>query len=187
MKQLPQNAKDFIKQLYIHRSLIYELTKRDFNTKYIKNYFGLAWAILDPLFFILILFFVFGMRYGNKEILGTPFINYLICGYIAYDFFSNTFNQVVASIHDYKFLIKKVDFHSAIIPLFKILSQSFMHGIVLILSLIILLCNGVMPGIMIIQIIYYLVAIISLFPGYQEYCRNYHKNYVLYNSNILEY
>jgi teichoic acid transport system permease protein len=165
MKQLPQNAKDFIKQLYIHRSLIYELTKRDFNTKYIKNYFGLAWAILDPLFFILILFFVFGMRYGNKEILGTPFINYLICGYIAYDFFSNTFNQVVASIHDYKFLIKKVDFHSAIIPLFKILSQSFMHGIVLILSLIILLCNGVMPGIMIIQIIYYLVAISFLLLG----------------------
>ena len=165
MKQLLQNTKDFIKQLYIHRSLIYELTKRDFNTKYIKNYFGLAWAILDPLFFILILFFVFGMRYGNKEVLGTPFINYLICGYIAYDYFNNTLGQLVGSVQAYNFLIRKVDFHSAIIPIFKILSHSMMHGIVLSISIIILLLNGVIPGVMILQILYYHFALGFLLLG----------------------
>jgi ABC-type polysaccharide/polyol phosphate export permease len=165
MKQLYFNAKDFIGQIYHHRNLILELTKRDFNTKYIKNYFGLAWAILDPLFFILILFFVFGMRYGNQEVLGTPFINYLICGYIAYDFFNNTLGQMVGSIQSYSFLIKKVDFHSAIIPMFKILSHSIMHGILLILSIIILICNGVVPELMIIQIVYYHFALGFLLIG----------------------
>lgn len=165
MKQIYLDAKDFIGQLFHHRNLILELTKRDFNTKYIKNYFGLVWAILDPLCFILILFFVFGMRYGNKEILGTPFINYLICGYIAYDYFSNTFEQVVGSIQSYSFLIKKVDFHSAIIPIFKIFSHSLMHIILLAITIIILLINGAAPGIMILQILYYHFALAFLLLG----------------------
>ena len=165
MKRLYLDACDFIKQLYQHRSLIRELTRRDYNTRYIKNYFGFAWAILDPLFFILILFLVFGMRYGDKEILGTPFINYLITGYISYDMFSITLGRLSTSIKEYNFLVKKVAFHSAIIPIVKILSQTRMHLILLGITLAVLLLNSVAPSLYILQSFYYLFALCCLLLG----------------------
>ena len=89
IKKLFSEGIDFIKQIYLNRNLINTLTKRDFRNRYVKNYFGFAWAILDPLAFIVILYFVFGMRYGGNDILGVSFVVYLITGYIAYDFFAN--------------------------------------------------------------------------------------------------
>ena len=165
MKYLISTTKDFINQLLKNRNLIKDLTRRDFHSKYIQNYFGLAWAIMDPLFFILILFFVFSVRYGDKQVLGTAFINYFICGYIAYNFFNNTITQLCGSIKSYSYLIKKVDFHSAIIPIFKILSQVAMHAIIIIIAVIILWINGEPPQFIIIQIFYYTFAICMLLLG----------------------
>ena len=115
------HASDFVKQLYEKRYLIYILAKRDFSKAYVRNVFGMVWAVLEPLAFITMLYFVFSMRFGDREALGVPYIVYLITGYIVYIFFVKTMNQTTTSIQESAYLLKRVNFRVAIIPLIKIL------------------------------------------------------------------
>lgn len=165
MRKIYIEAKDFFQQLYFNRDLILELTRRDFTSKYVKNFFGLSWAILDPLAFIVVLYFVFGMRFGDKETMGVPFIFYLISGYIAYDFFSTALGQVSDSIKSYSFMITKVNFRLAILPIVKLLSNLAMHFIILGIVLVIFMLNSIYPTLYWLQLVYYIFAVYCLLLG----------------------
>ncbi len=156
---------DFVNHLIKNRYVILELTKRDFSNKYVKNVFGLAWSVFDPLAFIIILYLVFGFRYGNSNTMGVPYITYLITGYISYELFSNTFSSVVTSIKEYSFLIKKVNFRIAILPIVKILSSMVIHAVILVIGIAILLVNKVNPTIYWFQTLYYIFCLIVLLTG----------------------
>lgn len=163
IKRFISEVIDFFRQIYINRNLIYELTRRDFTKKYVRNFFGLTWTILDPLSLIVVLFFVFSMRFGSKDALGgASFIAYLLCAYISFQFFTQTLQQVTSSIKDYSFLLKKINFRVAIIPMVKILSSVVVHMIVLGLALIILMIDGNHPNWYWFQSLYYILAAISL-------------------------
>ncbi|NCD40623.1 MAG: ABC transporter permease [Bacteroidia bacterium] len=155
----------FVHQLFEHRNLIENLTKRDFSAKYVKNYFGIAWAILDPLFFILILYFVFHYRFGTIETLGVPFVTYLITGYISYNLFSNALTSVTACIKEYSFLNKKVNFDAAIIPIVKLLSEYLMHFIIIIIVMILLWIAGITPTWLWFQVLYFQFALFMFMVG----------------------
>lgn len=165
LKNIYLEIKDFFQQLNINKRLIYELTIRDFTSKYIKNFFGLSWAILDPLAFVLVLYFVFGMRFGDREASGYPYIVYLITGYMAYDFFSQAIRQLSNSIKSYSFMIKKVNFRLAILPIVKLLSGLMMHAIILVIVFVILFSNSVYPGWHWFQLLYYIFALSVLLLG----------------------
>ena len=88
---------DFIEQIIKNRNLILDLTRRDFRTKYVENILGLLWAIIDPLIFILILWFVFSaLRAG--QLMEVPFITYLISGIVANNMFTGTLGQATNGI-----------------------------------------------------------------------------------------
>jgi ABC-type polysaccharide/polyol phosphate export permease len=165
LKRFFTEGTDFIQQLVVNRHLIYKLTNRDFRTKYIKNFFGLAWAILDPVAFIVIMYFVFGQRFGNKEALGVPYIFYLMAGYVAYDFFSTLLRSATSCIEDYSWILNKVNFRVAILPLVKILSSLQMHLIILFISCILFLSNHIAISFYWLQIIYYMIALSCFILG----------------------
>lgn len=165
IKQLFIEGVDFSKQLYLNRYLILELTRRDFYNKYIKNFFGLAWAILDPLAFIVILYFVFGMRYSDNNTTGVSFIVYLIIGYIAYDFFSGAVTKATNSISEYAFLLNRVNFRIAFIPLMKLLSNLWIHLIIIMIMFVFILFNNIWPTFYWLQLIYYLFAVLCFMLG----------------------
>lgn len=165
LRRIYIEACDFLQQLYHSKDIIIELTKRDFTSKYIKNFFGLSWAIIDPLAFIIVLYFVFGMRFGNAETLGVPFIIYLITGYIAFDFISIALTQTCDSIKSYSFMITKLNFRLAILPIVKLFSGLLMHGIILVIVIIILLFNSIYPSFYWIQTLYYIVSIFAMLLG----------------------
>jgi len=162
IRQLAAEAFDFISQLYQNRMLILNLSQRDFRKKYISNYFGLVWAILDPLAFIVILYLVFGVRYGKTNPEEVPFIVYLVAGYIAYDFFSMTFRSITTCIYDHAFLLKKVNFRVAILPIVTLSSQLIIHGIVLLIGAAVLIMNSIYPQVYWFQLLYYLLALCIL-------------------------
>ncbi len=164
-KQIIKDGALFITDLFRNRSIILELTKRDFSSKYIKNYFGLFWAIIDPLAFIVVLYFVFGMRFGGKEINGVSYIIYLITAYIAYDFFSSILTQASDIIKSYSFMVTKLNFRLSILPIVKLLSGLMMHMIILVIVLIILLFNSISPSLYWLQIFYYIFSLSFLILG----------------------
>lgn len=165
IKRIYSEALDFAKQLYQNKGIILELTRRDFTSKYVKNFFGLSWAIMDPLAFVVVLYFVFGMRFGDKVTLGVPFIVYLITGYAAFDFISSSLTQAGESIRSYSFMITKLNFRLAVLPIVKLLSGVMMHLIFMIIVLGILMINSVYPSIFWIQMFYYLFAVLSILLG----------------------
>jgi lipopolysaccharide transport system permease protein/teichoic acid transport system permease protein len=165
MKQILSDGGLFINDLFRNRSIILELTKRDFTSKYIKNFFGLFWAIIDPLAFIVVLYFVFGMRFGNKEIDGVSYILYLICAYIAYDFFSSILIQASDIIKSYSFMVTKLNFRLSILPIVKLLSGLLMHMIILVIVIVILLLNSIVPSLYWFQIFYYIFSLSFLIMG----------------------
>jgi lipopolysaccharide transport system permease protein/teichoic acid transport system permease protein len=164
IRQFYKEGIDFFRQIYLNRFLIAELTKRDFKTKYISNLFGLSWAILEPLAMMFILWFVFTyIRVGKKTEI--PFPLFLLSGLIIYDLFNKALNSATRGIANYEFLINKVNFRSAIIPLVKISSEVILHLIILVIVGAILVLNGMPITIYWLQVFYYLFATIFLLTG----------------------
>lgn len=164
-KHLYTEITNYIDQVINSKTQILELTRRDFTSQYVKNYFGLAWAILDPLFFILILWIVFQYRFTTNDVLGIPFSAYLITGYIAYDLFSNSLTSSTNSITNYSFLIKKLNFSASLIPIVKIISNFMMHIIIIFISTIILIVIGIKPTFIWFQVLYYLFSLFLFLIG----------------------
>jgi ABC-type polysaccharide/polyol phosphate export permease len=155
---------DFIKQIYLNRFIIWELTKRDFRIQYINNLFGLSWAILEPLAMMVILWFIFTYVRTGKS-MEVPFALFLLSGLVAYDFFNKTLNTATRSIKSFGFLINKVNFRAAIIPLVKIASEVLIHLIILVIVSGILLVNHIHFTLLWFQVFYYLFAMCALLIG----------------------
>jgi len=149
---------NFINHIYLKKHILYELTKRDFKQKYVVNIMGLAWAVLDPIAMMLIFWLVFGVGMRVGEHMGVPFVAYLITGLSAFMFFSQTLAAGTASIKAYSFLLKKVDFMISMVPLVKIFSEITLHLIVLAITMIIIMANGIHPSFYWLQVVYYIFA-----------------------------
>jgi len=158
-RQFLKEAIDFFYQLYLNRVLILNLSWRDFEKKYISNYFGFIWTILDPLAFIVILYLVFEGRYGGTNPEKVPFVVYLITGYIAYDLFSGVLQNITTCINDHSFLLKKVNFRVAVLPIVTVFSHLIIHSIVLVICGFVLLINHIYPVFFWFQLLYYIFAL----------------------------
>lgn len=158
-------AIDLFKQIYYNRNVIYELTKRDFLSKYISNVLGMSWAIIEPLAMMVILYIVFTYLRAGSAVSEVPFAIFLLTGLIMYDFFNKTINSASKSIKDYSFLIRKVKFRIAVLPMVKISSEVLIHLIILAIVMVILLFSKIPISWSWFQVLYYLVAAIVMLIG----------------------
>jgi len=117
----------FLTDLYKIRALIWQLTKRDFKSRYLGSYLGLLWAFIHPSVTIMVLWFVFQVGFKSRPVQNVPFILWLMSGIIPWFFFSEAFASASNSIVEYNYLVKKVVFRVSALPLVKILSATFIH------------------------------------------------------------
>ncbi|EPD12913.1 MULTISPECIES: ABC transporter permease [Cycloclasticus] len=115
---------------YNHKSLIFELLKRDFKSRYLDSIFGLAWAFITPLIMLAMysLVFGFGLR-GARN--GMPIDNgeyvlMLFSGLIIYFATSECITKSVRVILKNQTLVKKVIFPVEILPVIICIS-SLLH------------------------------------------------------------
>ncbi len=157
---------DFIVTLYKMRQALFELTKRDFITKYIASYIGIYWAFLQPFISIFVMWFVFTFGFKPGKILdSTPFIPWLICGMIPWFFLTEAINGATRSLLDYSYLITKINFRSSIIPIIKLLTALFLHSIFLAIIVIFAVSYGYTLSYYWLQIPYYILASCVLVMG----------------------
>ena len=161
-----KNALSFALELYDKRAVIYSLAKRDFQNAYMGSYLGFAWTFLQPLIFISVinLIFTLGLR-GERGAGDMPFVVYLTIGMIAWLYFAENLSSGVRSIKDYSFLIKKIDFRLGILPIIKLLSSAVTHIVMLFCAILVAAINGYMPSIYLLQLTYYMVAMMLLLLG----------------------
>lgn len=156
----------FFKHIYTSRELLVTLIKNDFKKQYLGSYLGLAWAFVQPLTFIVVIWFVFeiGFRAGPSTN-GAPFFLYLISGMIPWFFLSNAFTSATGAVVNNSFLVKKISFRISILPLVQISSALIIHLVLVGLLMIAFLLYGYMPTIYWLQLPFYILCSIVLLLG----------------------
>lgn len=151
------------KDLYANKAMIWSLAKTDFKTKYSASNFGVVWAFVQPVVTIAIYVFVFqiGFKAGDTST-GYPFLLYLVSGIIPWFFFAESWMNATNCLIEYNYLVKKVVFKISVLPIVKVIASLFVHLAFIGLALIVFIFSGRIPGVQVVQIIYYLICTFAL-------------------------
>ena len=108
-------------ELWARRELIYFFVWRDLKVRYKQTALGVAWAVLQPLFTMLVFSLFFG-RLAKMPSDGVPFTIFTFAALVPWTFFSNAVTQSSQSLVASANLLKKVYFPRLIIPLSAVLT-----------------------------------------------------------------
>lgn len=138
------NPVAMVRNLWQHRDLIRQFTKREIEGRYKGSFLGLFWSFINPLVLLLIYTFVFGFVLKSRwpearsDSLG-EFAVTIFCGLTAFNVFNECVSRasnLVVGVPNY---VKKVVFPLEILPV-SILGSALFHAGV---SLSILLCASI--------------------------------------------
>src|SRR5437899_2639529 len=104
-----------LKDLWVYRELLYFLTWRDIKVRYKQTLLGASWAIIQPLFTMIIFTLLFGRLAGIKTD-DIPYPIFAYAGLLPWTFFSNAVTNSGNSLVGSANLITKVYFPRMIIP-----------------------------------------------------------------------
>jgi ABC-type polysaccharide/polyol phosphate export permease len=91
----PLRLRDELRDMRAHLSLLRELVHRDLTVRYKRSIFGFVWTMLHPLLLMLIFVAVFSRLFRFD----TPhYETYFLSAYIAWNFFSQTVINAMASV-----------------------------------------------------------------------------------------
>lgn len=132
--------------LYKHRYLIGQLTRRDVLLKYRGSYLGIGWSFLYPLLLLLAFTFVFGKIFGARwpQRIGhaPPFALIMYCGLIVFNIFAEVAGAAPRLIHGYQSYVKKIIFPTEILPVV-LVATACVHAVI---NLVILLLAVILFG-----------------------------------------
>src|SRR5678815_1491993 len=103
------------RDLWAYRELLYFLTWRDVKVRYKQTALGAAWAILQPLF-MMIIFTIFFGRIAGVASAGIPYPLFALAGLVPWTFFANAITASGNSLVGSANLITKVYFPRLIVP-----------------------------------------------------------------------
>lgn len=114
------NFKEFIR----YKDLLYFMVLRDVTVLYKQTVLGFAWAIINPLFQIVIFSLIFGKLVGVKPDIGNmPYPVFSCLAVIPWTYFSNSLNASGSSLISANNILSKVYFPRMIFPLVPVLSK----------------------------------------------------------------
>ena len=102
--------------LFQYRRLLWDLAIKDIKVRYRSPALGFLWAILMPLFMVLIFKFVFSTIL-KAQVENYPFFIYIMTAVFPWTYFSSSVGAATESIFSNRELIKKTYFPRQIIPI----------------------------------------------------------------------
>jgi lipopolysaccharide transport system permease protein len=119
---------EWTSELWHFRELLYFLAWRDVKVRYKQATFGAAWAIIQPLFTMLIFTFFFG-RMANIPTAGIPYPLFFYTTLVAWTYFAGTLGQAGNSLVSNASLITKIFFPRILLPASSALSGLLDFGV----------------------------------------------------------
>ena len=120
--------------IWAYRELLFFLTWRDVKVRYKQTALGAAWAILQPLF-MMVIFTIFFGRLAAVDSAGIPYPLFALAGLVPWTFFANSITASGNSLVGSANLITKVYFPRLIVP-----AAAMLAGLVDFLLAFLLLC-----------------------------------------------
>jgi len=126
-----------LRELFDFRELFYFFAWRDIKVKYKQTVLGFLWAILQPLFMVIVFALLLGDSIAEKTKLFIPYPVFALSGMLLWGIFSggmsNAANSMVANAN----IIKKIYFPRLIIPISAILVSLIDFFITLIVFIVV--------------------------------------------------
>lgn len=110
-----------LRELWEYRELLYFLTWREVKVRYKQTAIGAAWALIQPLFTMLVFALFFG-RLAKMPSDGIPYPVFSLAGLVPWTFFANGLAQSSNSLVGNANLVSKVYFPRLAVPIASILS-----------------------------------------------------------------
>ena len=146
-------------------SQIWDLAVSDFRSRFSGSYLGIVWGIIQPLFTIVLFWFVFQVGFRSGKITGVPFILWLSAGMIPWNFFYDAWFGGTSAFTSYGYIVKKVVFNIEYLPLVKVIASFILNIIFNVILVIIYALYGYFMGIHVIDMVYFSVCIFLLALG----------------------
>jgi lipopolysaccharide transport system permease protein len=108
-------------ELWEYRELLYFLTWRDLKVRYKQTVFGVAWAIIQPLFTMIVFSLFFG-KLAKVPSDGLPYPIFSYAALLPWNLFASSLGQSSNSLVNSANLIKKIYFPRLVIPFSSVLS-----------------------------------------------------------------
>jgi homopolymeric O-antigen transport system permease protein len=129
--------------LWTHRELVYFLTKRELQVRYKQSFFGVTWAILQPLVFAFMFALIFGEIFKQQPPEGIPYPVFAVAGVVPWLFTAQAIQNGAGSLVQDSNLIAKVYFPRLALPLAKALSLLIDLALALVVVVFVTLLYGV--------------------------------------------
>ena len=134
-----------LSELWQYRELLYFLLWRDIKVRYKQTALGAAWAVMQPLFMMVVFSLFFG-RLAKVPSDGIPYPVFTFCALIPWQLFANALTESSNSLIGNQNLITKVYFARLVIPIAAVLSGLLDFLIAFTILLGMMLYYGIVPG-----------------------------------------
>lgn len=148
-----------LRELWAYRELALSLALRDLKVRYKQAFFGVLWAILQPLLGAFVFTFVFA-RMADVSSGDIPYVLFAFVGTMAWGFHSSAVTTGTESLVENSLLVTKIYYPKLVSPLASCLTPLVDLAISLVVLAVLLVVYGVAPGP---QVVLLPVALAALF------------------------
>jgi len=161
------HSKNFLnfKEILEYKDLLYFLILKDIKARYAQSIIGVGWAIIQPLFFMLVFTVIFG-KLAKIDSEGIPYQIFSFTALVPWTFFSNSMADSANSLSGNLSLITNIYIPRIMIPLSAIIGK-FIDFIISFMILIILLISySYYPDQKIVTIFFYILLMFIASLGF---------------------
>jgi lipopolysaccharide transport system permease protein len=131
-------------ELWEYRELLYFLVWRDLKIRYKQTLIGVAWAVIQPLF-TMIVFSVFFGRLAGLPSDGVPYPIFYYTALLPWTYFANALTQASNSIVAHQQVITKVYFARVLLPVSAVLAGLADFAVAAAILFVMMFGYGIMP------------------------------------------
>lgn len=134
-----------LRELWEYRELLFFLTWRDVKVRYKQTALGAAWAVIQPLFMMLVFSLFFG-RLAKVPSDGIPYPIFSFCALLPWQLFAHSLVESSNSLVANERLITKVYFPRLVVPIAAVLGGLVDFAVAFVILLGMMGYYGIVPG-----------------------------------------
>ena len=127
------------------RELLFVLMMRDVQVLYRQAILGVAWAIIQPVFAVIIFTIVFG-HFAKIASDGLPYSVFAFAGVLIWTYFSESVRRSATALVTDAELVRKIYFPRLIIPLGSVIAPLIEFSIGFVILLLLMMWHGLYPS-----------------------------------------
>jgi lipopolysaccharide transport system permease protein len=134
-----------VREIWDYRELLYYLAVRDIQVRYKQTVLGIAWAVIQPLF-VMLVFTIFLGKVAKIPSDGLPYAVFCLAALVPWMYFANSLNASSESLVRGANLITKVYFPRPLLPLAGTLSGVVDFAIAFVVLIALIFYFGLRPS-----------------------------------------